>query len=105
FHLLNSSLFLLILALSLISLPILFISQRPEYAVFFKLMLFFGLSTLIFFSAYWVTYSRIHGRKIRNFLNFIGTFFGFSSLAMGLSLQNSRADLEGHMGIKSSFVR
>jgi len=105
FHLLNSSLFLLILALSLISLPILFLSQRPEYAVFFKLMLFFGLSTLIFFFAYWVTYSRIHGRKIRNFLNFIGMFFGFFSIAMGFSLQNSRAVLEGHLGIKSSFVR
>ena len=105
FHLLNSSLFLLILALSLISLPILFLSQRPEYAFFFNLMLFFGLSTLIFFFAYWVTYSRIHGREFRNFLNFIGMFFGFFSIAMGFSLHNSRAVLEGHLGIKSSFVR
>lgn len=105
FHLLNSSLFLLILSLSLLSLPVLFLSARPEYSLFFDLMLFFGSSTLIFLIAYWVSYSRIHGSKFRDFVNFIGMFLSFFSIAMGFSLHNSRAVLEGHLGMKSRFVR
>lgn len=105
FHLLNSSLFLLILGLSLLSLPILLLTGREEYSVFFDLMLFFGISSLIFFISYWVTYSRIHGKGFKDFLSFIGMFLSFFSIAMGFSLHNSRAVLEGHLGMKSKFVR
>src|SRR5690606_11228414 len=80
FHLLNSSLFILILLLSLLSLPLLFLSGRPEYAIFFDLMLFFGISSLIFLISYWVTYSRIHRSGFRSFLNFLGMFFSFFSI-------------------------
>ena len=105
FHLLNSSLFLLILALALLSVPVLFLTQRPEYSLYFNLMLFFTLSTLIFFASYWVTFSRFQGKGIRDFLSFLGLFFSFFSIAMGFSLHNSRAVLQGHFGRKSEFIR
>ena len=105
FHLLNSSLFLLILILSILSFPILLLAGREEYVLFFDLMLFFGLSSLIFFLSYWVSYSRIHGKGFRNFLAFLGMFLSFFSIAMGFSLHNSKAVLQGHWGIKSKFIR
>ncbi len=105
FHLLNSSLFLLVLCLSLLSLPVLFLSHRPEYSDYFALMVFFGSSTFIFFLAYWTSYSRIHRHRFIDFINFIGLFLSFFSIVMGFSLHNSRAVLEGHLGRKSKFIR
>lgn len=105
FHLLNSSLFLLVLGLSILSFPVLFLSHRPEYSLYFGLMFFFGTGTLIFFLTYWTVYSRVHGKGFRDFINFTGLFFSFFSVAMGFSLHNSVSVVQGHLGIKSEFVR
>lgn len=105
FHLLNSSLFLLVLILALLSVPVLFLTQRPEYSLIFRLMLIFTSSTLIFFASYWITYSRLQGRGFRDFISFLGLFFSFFSIAMGFSLHNSRAVIQGHLGKKSEFIR
>jgi len=62
FHLLNSSMFLLVLLVSVLSLPILYIkSNNPMYDWYFHLMAFFALSTVIFFTCYWVSFKNIHG--------------------------------------------
>src|SRR5690606_15569516 len=45
------------------------------------------------------------GDGIKSFFRFIGMFFAFFSVAMGLSLHNSIAVLEGHFGKKSEFIR
>ena len=50
-------------------------------------------------------YKRMYGGGFAKFLNFIGMFFTFFSIAMGFSLHNSIAVLEGHFGKKSEFVR
>tara|TARA_B110000881_G_C18506681_1_gene479949 strand:- start:659 stop:1039 length:381 start_codon:yes stop_codon:yes gene_type:complete len=47
----------------------------------------------------------MYGGGFAKFLNFIGMFFTFFSIAMGFSLHNSIAVLEGHFGKKSEFVR
>ena len=47
----------------------------------------------------------MYGGGFVKFLNFIGMFFTFFSIAMGFSLHNSIAVLEGHFGKKSEFVR
>lgn len=106
FHLLNSSMFLLILTVAILSVPMLYIkAANPEWAMVFYILAGFAFSTVIFFMCYWLTYSKIHGGGFKNFLKYIGMFFTFFSVAMGFSVHNSLAVLEGHFGKKSDFIR
>jgi hypothetical protein len=106
FHLLNSSMFLLVLLVAILSVPVLFIkNNNPDFSWYFNVIAFFGLSTLIFFVSYWLTYKKNHGGGFKNFIRYIGMFFTFFSVAMGFSVHNSVAVIEGHLGKKSEFVR
>ncbi|MDQ7917925.1 glycosyltransferase family 2 protein [Mesonia sp. MT50] len=106
FHLLNSSMFLLVLAIAILSVPILYIkAAHPDWNFVFYGLAFFSVSTFIFLICYWLTYTKIHGGGFKNFLNFIGLFFTFFSVALGLSVHNSIAVMEGHLGKKSDFIR
>ena len=105
-HLLNSTMFLNILIVAILSIPMLYI--KNEYAhlkMYFFVMSFFVISTLIFFICYWFTYKTIYGGGMKQFLKYIFMFFTFFSVAMGFSLHNSIAVLEGHFGKKSEFIR
>lgn len=105
-HLLNSTMFLSILVVAVLSIPMLYI--KNEYAhleTYFLVMSFFVISTVIFFICYWFMYRNIYGKGIKNFMKYIGMFFVFFSIAMGFSLHNSIAVLEGHLGKKSAFIR
>ncbi|MEW4923774.1 cellulose synthase family protein [Algibacter sp. 2305UL17-15] len=105
-HLLNSTMFLNILIVAVLSIPMLYIkNEYLHLKPYFIVMSFFVLSTVIFFVCYWVMYRNIYGGGIKNFMNYIGMFFVFFSIAMGFSLHNSIAVLEGHLGKKSEFVR
>lgn len=106
FHLLNSSMFPVILLLAVLSVPVLYIkTNNPQFSWYFIVVAFFAVSTIIFFMCYWVTYKKIHGGGIKNLIGFIGMFFLFFSVAMGFSVHNSLAVLEGHLGKKSDFIR
>ncbi len=106
FHLLNSSMFLVILLLAVLSLPVLYIKNlNPQFSGYFYVIAFFAISTLIFFICYWVTYTKIHGKGIKSFFSFVGMFITFFSVAMAFSVHNSLAVLEGHFGKKSEFIR
>ncbi|MEQ6125253.1 cellulose synthase family protein [Pseudotenacibaculum sp. MALMAid0570] len=105
-HLLNSSMFLMIFLVAILSIPMLYI--KNEYAhlkSYFYMMSFFVISTIIFFICYWFMFKRTYGGGFVNFIKYIGTFFTFFSIAMGFSLHNTIAVLEGHIGKKSEFVR
>lgn len=105
-HLLNSTMFLNVLIVGVLSIPMLYI--KNEYAhlkPYFYIMSFFVLSTIIFFICYWFMYKRTYGSGLKNFAQYIVLFFTFFSIAMGFSLHNSIAVLEGHLGKRSEFVR
>ncbi|MBV1923310.1 MAG: glycosyltransferase family 2 protein [Flavobacteriaceae bacterium] len=105
-HLLNSTMFLSIFTVAILSIPMLYI--KNEYAhlkLYFIAMSFFVISTLIFFICYWFMYKSVYGGGFKQFVEYIGMFFVFFSIAMGFSLHNSIAVLEGHFGKKSEFVR
>ncbi|WP_435578948.1 cellulose synthase family protein [Gilvibacter sp.] len=105
-HLLNSTMFLNVLIVAILSIPILYIKNEYEHLkVYFVVMSFFVISTVIFFICYWFTYRNIYGGGWKNFLEYVGMFFTFFSVAMGFSLHNSIAVLEGHLGKKSEFIR
>ena len=106
FHLLNSSMFLIVLLLAVLSVPVLYIKvHNPAFSWYFNVLAGFAISTLIFFVCYYIPYSRIHGKSIKTFFRFIGMFLTFFSIAMGFSVHNSLAVLEGHFGKRSEFIR
>ncbi|PWI30826.1 glycosyl transferase family 2 [Flavobacteriaceae bacterium LYZ1037] len=105
-HLLNSTMFLNVLIVAILSIPMLYI--KNEYAhlkPYFYVMSFFVISSLIFFVCYWFMYKKIYGSSLKDFIQYIVMFFTFFSIAMGFSLHNSMAVIEGHMGKRSDFVR
>ena len=105
-HLLNSTMFLNVFLVAVLSIPMLYI--KNEYAhlrFYFYFMSFFVLSTIIFFVCYWIMYKQIYGNGFKNFFSYVALFFTFFSIAMGFSLHNSIAVIEGHMGKRSEFVR
>ncbi|OIQ23353.1 cellulose synthase family protein [Lacinutrix sp. MedPE-SW] len=105
-HLLNSTMFLNVLVVGILSIPMLYIkNQYAHLKPYFYVMSFFVLSTIIFFVCYWFMYKRSYGGGFKNFIRYIGMFFTFFSIAMGFSLHNSIAVLEGHFGKRSEFVR
>lgn len=105
-HLLNSTMFLNILIVAILSIPMLYIKNEYEHLkIYFFVMSFFVISTIIFFVCYWFTYKMIYGGGIGHFFKYSLMFFAFFSVAMGFSLHNSIAVLQGHFGKKSEFIR
>lgn len=105
-HLLNSSMFLCVFMVALLSIPAMYIKDiYPHLDWVFTTLQFFVLSTIILFVCYWFTYKSIQGSSFNNFVDYIRIFFTFFSVALGFSLHNSIAVLEGHMGKRSEFVR
>ncbi|MCF6223073.1 MAG: glycosyltransferase [Flavobacteriaceae bacterium] len=105
-HLLNSTMFLNIFIVAVLSIPMLYI--KNEYAhlkPYFYVMSFFVISTFIFFICYWFMYKQIYGGGFKKFVKYIGMFLTFFSIAMGFSFHNSVAVMEGHFGKRSDFIR
>lgn len=105
-HLLNSTMFLTILMVGILSIPMLYIKNEYEHLkYYFFAMSFFIISTFIFFICYWYSFKSIYGGGLKQFIKYIGLFFMFFTVAMGFSLHNSIGVLEGHFGKKSEFIR
>lgn len=105
-HLLNSTMFLSIFIVAVLSIPMLYIkNEYGHLRDYFYVMSFFIMSTIIFFVCYWFMYRNIYGSGFKRFFGYIGMFFTFFSIAMGFSLHNSIAVIEGHLGKKSEFIR
>lgn len=105
-HLLNSTMFLSIFMVAILSIPMLYIKNEYSHLRnYFYIMSFFVTSTIIFFVCYWFMYKNIYGSGFKKFFSYVGMFFTFFSIAMGFSLHNTIAVLEGHVGKRSEFVR
>lgn len=106
FHLLNSFIFICILATSLLSIPILFIkNEMPQYQLLFNLASMFLLSFVILAFFYWISRPKVQRKGLKGILSFIFYFPLFLAVSMGLSLHNSIAVIEGYSGKKTPFVR
>lgn len=105
-HLLNSSMFLSVFIVAVLSIPMLYIKNSfGHLGWIFEVTSFFIVSTIILFICYWFTYRSMQGNSFDNFVDYIKLFFTFFSVALGFSLHNSVAVLEGHIGKRSEFVR
>jgi len=105
-HLLNSTMFLNVLIVGVLSIPMLYIKNEWGHLVwFFKISSLFIVSTVIFFYCYWELYRKKNGSGLLQFLEYTKTFFTFYTVAMGFSFHNALAVLEGHRGKRSDFIR
>ncbi len=105
-HLFNSSVFVFILVISLLSLPVLHIKDSfSDLNDIIQYGAIFLISTVFLMYYYWQSYRDKTGHFVKDFFKFFGRFFMFLMVSMGLALNNSVAVIEGYLGIKSSFVR
>lgn len=105
-HLFNSSVFVFILILSLLSLAVLHIKDSfSDLNLFIQFGAFFILSTVFLAFYYWHSFRDKKGNFFGDLIRFIGRFVQFLTVSMALSLSNAVAVIEGYLGIKSSFVR
>ena len=103
FHLLNSTVFALILVMALLSVPM--VGLRAHRAVFepaFRLAAGFVLTLLPLGYFYYTAWQRAGPHADRWFMPTFGLFL---ALSMGLTLRNARAVLQGFLGRASPFVR
>ncbi|MFK8061330.1 MAG: cellulose synthase family protein [Polaribacter sp.] len=105
-HLLNSTMFLNVLIVGVLSIPMLYIKNTYGHlSLYFTISSFFIVSTIIFFICFWYPFKRVQGGGFMNFIDYVKMFFTFFSVAMGFSAHNSVAVIEGHIGKRSEFVR
>jgi cellulose synthase/poly-beta-1,6-N-acetylglucosamine synthase-like glycosyltransferase len=105
-HLLSSSIFLVVFALALLSVPTLFLVDYVHLDMRIYWIFMLGLLTVgwVYFVANSDT-SWSEENIFKRIGRFILMFPLFLSLSMGLSLHNSIAVIEGYRGKKSSFER
>jgi cellulose synthase/poly-beta-1,6-N-acetylglucosamine synthase-like glycosyltransferase len=105
-HLLNSSMFLCVFLVAVLSIPMLYIKNLfGHLGWIFEVTGFFIVSTVILFICYWFTYKSVQESSFDKFVDYIKLFFTFFSVVLGFSLHNTMAVIEGHMGKRSEFVR
>jgi cellulose synthase/poly-beta-1,6-N-acetylglucosamine synthase-like glycosyltransferase len=104
FHLMNSSIFICVILLALLSVPLLWIKfQHPELSLLFKLATIFLIALPILAVFYWTSEQKRD--KKGGFWSFLVKFPAFLSISMGLALHNAIAVAEGYLGRKTPFVR
>lgn len=104
FHLLNSTVFLAVLLLSVLSVPLVFVRrQLPELEPVFRLASVFLLTLLPLVYYYYSAWR--YANPIGRWGAFLGKFLLFLAVSMGLALHNSRAVLLGLAGQRSAFIR
>ena len=104
FHLLNSTVFVAILLMALLSVPLVFVrAYRPELKLIFQLATVFLLGFLPLTAYYFTAWRR--AAPDASGWRFGPRFLLFLAVSMGLSLHNARAVLSGLAGRRSAFVR
>ncbi|GAB3006097.1 glycosyltransferase [Cyclobacterium sediminis] len=105
-HLLNSTLFIAILLVSLSSIPVWWgFYQGLVPLEYFKLAAFFLFGFVIIASVYFFANLNLSHFTFKSFLRFLWELPVFLAVSMGLSVHNAQAVWEGLTGKKSPFVR
>ncbi len=88
-HLLNSTMFLNVFIVAVLSVPMLYIKNEYTHLKnYFYLMSFFVISSLIFFICHWFMSRNNYGGGFNKFLKYIVTFFYLFFYCKGFSLHN-----------------
>lgn len=105
YHLFNSTTFVFVFLMALVSVPVMTIYGEEQSTNPIKnIGLLFLSPTIILFIYYTVPYFSIE-KGNKNALTYPYHFFMFMVYMLGLSLSNTIAVIEAYVGIKSSFIR
>lgn len=103
-HLLNSSVFVLLLIASVLSIPMLYIkSENTSLEWLFNLGSLFLIGFFSIAAFYYVGLKQIEKENTKSV--FLKKFPLFLSFSMGLALHNAIAVMEGFLGFKTPFIR
>jgi len=106
FHLMNSSMFICMMILILLSLPIIYISHYyPFLSNLIQYSTCFFISTLLLGVTYFIANKRDNSGGYRSFFKNLIFFPIFLCIYMGIALHISIGVMEGFLGIKSPFIR
>lgn len=105
-HLFNSSVFIFIFLLGILSIPIVHIKNAfSDLNFYIQLGGVFFASTILLMIYYWQSFRDKKGVLLIDLGRFVVRFIQFLIVSMGLSLNNAVAVIEGYLGVQSSFVR
>lgn len=103
-HLLNSSVFVWVFLMSILSVPLVFIQKTN-----FDSLLIFGTglkyTVIILFFVFYMSFRKAQSSHFKDFHKFLFQFLVFFPVILGLTFHNATAVLEGYFGIKSDFIR
>lgn len=106
FHLLNSSIYIFIFLVAMVSVPILFVkNQNADFNRILNFASVFLVSILILGVFYYTSLRRTERSPWKAFMKLLYLFPTFLAFSMGMSLHNTLAVIEGYRGKKSPFVR
>ena len=106
FHLLNSSMFIFVVLVSLLSLPLLYIKDGfSQYAQVIMYFSFFLTGTVFLGLFYWFSTDIKALKPGKRRWYFFTRFPLFLAMYTGLSLHNAMAVIEGLSGKKTAFIR
>lgn len=105
FHLLNSSVFLLVLGFILLSFPLAYSLQSSEETWFYMVIPIFFSSNILLLSVFTGGNLLHERRKWFDYLLFPIDLIAFLVVNMGISLYMVVGIIEGYLGKKSEFVR
>jgi cellulose synthase/poly-beta-1,6-N-acetylglucosamine synthase-like glycosyltransferase len=106
FHLMNSTVFIFIMATAVLSIPMLFIKEHYiEFKEIFLYATFFLISLLILGVFYFTSMAQQEKVFPANLGRFLLIFPLFLAVSMGLSLHNAVAVVQGYFGRKTAFKR
>jgi len=104
FHLMNSSIFICVILLAILSIPLMWIKfSHQELSLLFNIAAGFLIALPILALFYWTSEQKVQEKA--SFWSFLVKFCAFLSISMGLALHNAIAVAEGYLGKKSPFVR
>ncbi len=106
FHLLNSSVYLIVISFIILSLPVsMAMESLPDNSWIFKVVPFALCSNILLLLVF-VGGNIVSAKdKLMSILTFPFIFIGFLIVNMGMSLYMSLGIIEGYIGKKSEFVR
>ncbi len=106
FHLLNSSVYLIVISFILLSFPLtLAVQEVPTNSFIFYLFPFFIGTNLLLLCVFAGGDFSTSKNKLLSAFTFPFIFIGFLIMNMGMSLYMSLGVIEGYLGKKSEFVR
>lgn len=104
-HLLNSSVYILVFLVALLSFPMVFFFNHFSESTNIQFLSFYYLATIAISLVFFVSVYSTSVSKKRALPYYLVIFPLFLSFSMGLSLHNAIAVLKGYLGIKSPFHR